>query len=290
MEIRYNGTTSATRVGWETTARWLELVVPGSSRQMDIRVLDASNKLLVEDPKEIFLTVYDDGENVVWAGQYPPLSGGTTQIIKREAGAYYYLLNTLPETHSDYMLHWGVYIGTGYTNIEVFQYAKIARVKALMLLPNLRNQLDKSLKDVREAHGWADDQLYLLLEGGVQEINKVHPRVNYNLDTYPVHDWWQLLIDSATILGLIAQGIFSIDTDLNYTDQGVSFNVAHASEINSYLGFLITRFNESIQKFGLRHYQRPKLLLEVPRRYYGFRAVVSAAPFGTSFPRIFGQM
>jgi hypothetical protein len=158
-----------------------------------------------------------------------------------------------------------------------------------MLLPNLRNQLDKSQKDVKETHGWADDQLYLLLEGGVQEICKVHPRVNYTLANYPLNNWWQLLIDSATILGLIAQGIFSVDTDLNYNDQGISFSVSHASEINSYLSMLLQRFNESIQKFGLRHWQRPKLLMEIPRKSYGKWALVTSAPFGVNFPRIFGR-
>ena len=289
MEVQINGST-ATRLGFETTSRWLELVLPGAARQMDIRILDKDGNLLTTDPESIDLSVYDDQEEILWSGKFPAPSGESTEIQKREDGAYYYLLNTEDKVQMDYMLHWCVYISKGYTNIEVFQYAKVARVRALMLLPPLRNQLDKAMKDVSETHGWADDQLYLLLDGGVQEINKVHPRVSYNLATYPIDDWWQLLVDSATILGLIAQGIFAIDTDLDYGDQGLSFRVDHASKINSYMSMLVQRFNESIQKFGLRHYARPRLLLEVPRKHFGYRALTQSAPFGTNFPRIYGRM
>jgi len=284
MEITYDHTT-ATQLGFESTSRWLELVLPGAARQMDIRILDKDGNLLTTDPKFIDLTVYDDGEKIIWSGRYP---SETTEIQKREDGAYFYLLNA-GLSQADYMLYWTVFIGTGYTNIDVFQYAKVAKPRALMLLPNLRNQLDKSMKNVHEIHGWADDQLYLLLEGGVQEICKANPRVNYTLANYPIEEWWQLLIDSATLLGLISQGIFSIDSDLHYTDQGISFSVEHAGQINTYLGFLVTRFNESIQKFGLRHYAKPKLLMQLPRRIYGYQALVSAAPYGVSFPRIFGR-
>ena len=287
MDVQINGTT-ATQMGFESIGRWLELVLPGTARQMDIRVLDEDGKLLTSDPEEIKLSVYDDTETVVWQGKFPAPNDGTTEIVKREDGAYYYNLNASDKTLFDYMLYWQVYIGKGYSTLEVFQYAKVAKVRALMLLPRLRGQLDKSGKNVHETHGWTDDHLYLLLEGGVQEICKVHPRVNYTLATYPIDNWWQLLIDSATILGLIAQGIFSVDTDLNYSDQGIMLNVAHASEISGYLGTLVERFNDSIKKFGLRHYQRPSLLMQYPRAYYGYWAVWNAAPYGVSFPRIFG--
>jgi hypothetical protein len=287
MEVQVNGAT-ATRIGFESTSRWLELVLPGADRQMDIRILDKDNQLLTTDPEKIRLSVYDDSETVIYAGEFPDPGSGT-EIKKREDGAYYYLLTSDEKSLKEYMLFWNIYIGTGYTNLDVFQYAKIARVRALMLLPNLRNQLDKSQKDVNETYGWADDQLYLLLDGAVQEINKANTRVNYTLGNFPIDNWWQLLIDGATILGLISQGIFSIDSDLTYTDQGITFTVAHSGDINTYLGVLLARFNESTKAFGLRHWQRPSLLMEMPRKSYGKWALVQAAPFGGGFPRIFGR-
>ena len=87
---------------------------------------------------------------------------------------------------------------------------------------------------------------------------------------------------------MVALPQVSIDTDLNYSDQGIMLNVDHAGSINSYFGALVQRFNDSIQKFGLRHYQRPSLLMQYPRAYYGFWSVWNAAPYGVSFPRIFG--
>jgi len=106
MEVQINGTT-ATRIGFETTSRWLELVLPGASRQMDIRILNEEGSLITKDPEKMDLNVYDDSETVMYSGQFPAPAGSTnSKYKKREDGAYFWLLNADPATMREYMLQW----------------------------------------------------------------------------------------------------------------------------------------------------------------------------------------
>ena len=115
----------------------------------------------------------------------------------------------------------------------------------LFLIPRLRAMIDKSRKRVstvlrtgRELRfGYTDAMLSVYLDLGVGLINTVPPITGFQVETFPNDPASEsLLIYAGLIVGLESQGVYSIDTDVNYNFGGNSLTVDHLSKVAQFLG------------------------------------------------------
>lgn len=174
----------------------------------------------------------------------------------------------------------------------------------------LRNQIDKAMKsmgkkiddlnyfDNKEALdsfwrdfpvGYTDQHCIFYLELGLGLINITAPYTMFTLIDFPYAYAGNILIDAATISALEAQGIFSIDTDFDYSLGGKSIVVRHFDNISSFLRDIADRFNNNLKIFKAAYRTKGTTLLQQPYGIIGFRLIQLAptwlARFGIGVSR-----
>lgn len=222
------------------------------------------------------------------------LAGG---LVQKEADGIFYIdtEGTLPSeydlvatTPKDYALQW-FYTDPGGTGEEFLavSWFSVINKYALQWFPRLRNEIDKAYKTVGCGRvGYLDSNLYYYLIGGIQEINKYPPVTNFTLQNWP-REYGQLLVDSAAIVALTSQALFSIDTDtMSFSDQGFSFTTDHFSRIQSLLNSLSAKVEKELQKLKQEFTQIGSVQVQlVP--YYPLGVMLKTSPRGNLFRNIF---
>lgn len=115
------------------------------------------------------------------------------------------------------------------------------------LMERLRSILDKSLKSRENTWGYTDVDLFMYLVNAVGTFNSVPPLTNYSVVNIPFV-FESRVLDLATLNGLVAQMVYSVDTDVSYNDQGLSLNIDHFGKLSSLYGQLADRVMDGIKK------------------------------------------
>jgi len=172
------------------------------------------------------------------------------------------------------------------------------KVESLYVIPQqiyslyfskIRSQVDKALKlRTPDMVGYADGAILLGLIGGLSEINLFPPLTNIVLEQWPP-TMSQLLINSATIVMLYSQYLFSVDTDQSYNDQGFSLNVDHGQKISSFLSTLVAQVEKDLGRFKMNYFTASRVQVQL-LPYYPLTLLLNAATPGSIFREIFTAM
>jgi hypothetical protein len=189
-------------------------------------------------------------------------AGGGTVINHAGTGIYQYQMDTATYT-AEYLAAFRCVLAGEVQGNNIF--VKSVTSRHFAYAAQLRLQVDKARKSIsddienmdRSAFepsvkfylGLDDKHLIFYLERGIQIINIIPPYTNFTVDDFPFAQNGTVLIDAATIAYLISQGIFSIDTDYNYSLGGNSLVIDHFSKISSFLQAMMARFDQNLMKF-----------------------------------------
>lgn len=235
---------------------------------------------------EIINLLVQYGSNTSYSGS---LGGGT--VIKAEDGSYYAdlpasLFLTAPR---NYTLTWTYQATVDSELVSAVAYLFVLHLGTYSWFPRLRLQVDKSMKIVNNNFiGFTDAQLFYYLQGGLDEINFYPPVTSLQLGSFPA-TFGQLLVDSATVVALHSQGMFSIDTDAGiYSDQGFSYTVDHFSKLNTVLDGLLVGIRESLSRVKLQFYNGGSITVQVVP-YYPLGIALSVSPSQSLFRNLFSS-
>lgn len=244
--------------------------VPSSSIQVDQTVLNNA-ALVIFGTASTFISVNGD------------MAFGDTYITA--------LLANRTLLTGDSLFQWQVTAAKGLGSVSIIQVVKVASPKAFAILPYFRTELDKALKQVGQdlaRTGYTDAQLMGYLALAVTEINAYQPITNLTLDTFPTRDFMMILIWTALLVALISQGLFAIDTDIDYADRGASFRMDHAAKIQSYVGIIISRLEQRMQQFKLQYADVGTVKFEAGASFR-ISQILQASPTGSLFRGIFSR-
>lgn len=193
------------------------------------------------------------------------------------------------ENAGDALFHWTVTAAKGLGSANVIQVVKVASAHAFSILPYFRTEIDKALKSVNQdaaRTGYTDAQLMGYLALAVTEINAYQPITNMSLESFPTRDFMMILIWTATIIALISQGLFAIDTDIDYSDRGASFRMEHASKLQGYINMITSRLQAQMTQFKLQFAPIGVVKYEAGANYR-LAQVLQASPEGSLFRGLF---
>lgn len=202
------------------------------------------------DPSTVNLTIYKPDFTILLNENY---SGSSPNVKKSSVGDYYIDLTSNGADYGDYQFIWTWQDTSSSQTLNGFQMVSSVPIQVIMAANYLRNQLDKYQKETELAPiGYNDEQLFMAIRGGLDNINRFPTQTSYTLVTYPWSTDKQLLIDAATIVALQSQSIFSIDTDVNsYSMQGNSMSVDHFNKIQSFISHLQSQLDKNMRYFKL---------------------------------------
>jgi len=169
---------------------------------------------------------------------------------------------------------------------QAYQYLLVYPLAVARLFPRLRSQIDKAQKDTGSTVGYTNSNLALYLQGGLEQINGFQPLTQLTFQTFPIPAFGQLLIDAATLVAMYSQGVFAIDTDMSYSDQGFSFVIDHWSKISGFIGMLNSRLETRLHAFKLAYASMGSLHAEMGPNFR-LTQLLTAAPSGSLFRGIF---
>ena len=171
---------------------------------------------------------------------------------------------------------------------QAFQYLLIYPLIVAKLFPRLKNQIDKAQKDTGTTVGYSQANLALYLQGALEQINGYQPLTMLTFNNFPFQFFGQLLIDSATLVALFSQGLFAIDTDMSYSDQGFSFVIDHWNKISGFISMMSSRLETRLHAFKLAYADFGSLHVQQGPNFR-LTQLLTAAPEGALFRNIFNR-
>jgi hypothetical protein len=256
--------------------------------------LNDNQQLVVPTSVTITITSMDDTVLYTESTLLPP---AIPRILNPSTGVYSIILGTeTPNTETSnidrILVTWEVDFGSNDFQ-SLVQSVRIVSGISMMYMAELRKFLDKAVKNIDldalnpMIVGYTYDDLYLYLEKGLSMINLYQPSVVFdNIDTYPnTHSW--LLTEAALFCGIMAQTLFSIDTDLEaYSDLGGSWTVQHFPKLNGMLSLIGARLDAEVPKMKLQFLNSGGIHYEAGP---GFRLgmLLSTSPGGAIFRNLF---
>ena len=284
----------------------LEIVIVQSKRRVDIKIYNESGVLV--DGSQVDLQVLGlDGTSILVDSFTTPPPGGT-RIVKPAGttGTYYFTwgdpsaaVNTPDQAETDTVgvvcFLWSVVGPAGTEEIQRIQTVSVISVLTAERIRRLRGQIDKTSKTVNEDPanfcplGYTDGNLMEYLDGGLSLINEYQPYPMWTqLDYYPtVHD--QLLMDAAMVVGLNAQSIFAIDTDISqWNNQGNSWVLEHYPKLAAVSAALTARMDVRVPKMKLHYVASGSLKVETGPAFR-LTTLVNMAPSGATFRNMFAR-
>lgn len=214
----------------------------------------------------------DDDTNVT-TSTFPPT--GNAVIANPLTGIYQYTFNSTTYDR-EYLAEFRCLLPSEVIINNLF--IKSVSSRHFKYVSVLRNQIDKAQKSVYDdienmdkpnaqpavklLYGYDDKGLIYFLEKGMQIINAVPPYTGFSVDTFPFDQFGSIMIDAATIAALEAQGIFSIDTDFNYSLGGNSLVIDHYTKLNSFLSSLLQRFDKSLVSYKQKYRSKGIVLFQ----------------------------
>jgi hypothetical protein len=281
----------------------IELLLKNTVERIDIFVTDANGDAI--DATALSLRVFDTSETLIlqddfFAGYGDPATL-PTQIVKPAAttGQYYFPFGDTSfddanstATSGEYLFQWRVTGAAGSEPVNIVQVAKVVSVRTMRWVPKLRLIIDKAAKVVDDDPddpvfvGYTDSMLVQFLEGGLGWINAFQPYPMWaSIDDFP-DPHWRLLIDGAVCDALTSQEIFAIDTDINYSDQGNSFQIDHQPKLSQILNTTWGRLVQMVPVMK-RHYVQSGAVRVEAGPNFRFQQMLSSAPSGSLFRNIF---
>lgn len=270
----------------------VEMILQNMDQLVNITIYDENGNLA--NAATLALTVMNRSKTVLYQDS---LVTPSTRLVNSSTGKYYIDWGdpTAPEntpsqtetnTVQDLLFIWRATVAGAPEAATVLQVVKVIDPRVLAYLPYFRLQIDKAVKIVDPNNdiflGYTDAQLLMYLEGGLNVINLYQPSTSILLEGYPFQTHGQLLIDTATLVALQSQTLFAVDTDINYSDQGYSFNIGHVQPLQSFLGFLQQRLDRLVPLFKLNFATMGSIHLQAG---VSFRLLqlMQAAPSGILF-------
>ena len=246
------------------------------------------------DPYSVSVVIENSDETVIVSSTYD----AEGSLIKKESTGVYYInaVNTDPTYTlydltltplTEYILKWTYLdLENGETQLAM-SYLYVLNGQIYSWFPRLRNLVDKAFKMVGCARiGYTDGNLFYYLQGGLDEINKFPPMTSFSLISYPSR-YGQLLMDSASVVALTSQALFSVDTDVpSFNDQGFSLSTDHFSRLNTMMTSLATRIEGELKRFKMEFCGIGSVQVQmVP--YFPLAVMMKTAPRGSLFRNLF---
>jgi hypothetical protein len=239
-----------------------DILRTGQTEYLTIFVRDPlTNALTDVAARSTFSLINISDDSTEDAGAFT--ASGSPKITHAGTGIYQYQLNT-STYDEEYLAAFRCVLSGEVQNNNLF--VKSVSARHFAYAAQLRAQVDKAKKSIADDIenmdrssfepsvkfylGVDDKHLIFHLERGVQIINIIPPYTNFTIDDFPFDQNGTVLIDAATISYLIAQGIFSIDTDVDsYSIGGNSFVINHYTKISGFLQAMMSRFDAMLIKF-----------------------------------------
>lgn len=250
------------------------------------------------DPYSLQVTVEDAAENVIVSGSYvatPPPPPGL--ILKEALGTFYLptesavvpIYNLVAAAPVQYIMKWLWQDSAGAEQQFAMSTFNTLTTAIYSQFPRLRNQIDKAFKVMGCARvGYTDANLMYYLQGGLDEINAFPPVTGFSLASFPAV-YGQLLINSATIVALISQSLFAVDTDtLSFSDQGFSFTSDHFARLQSMYSSLLAQTKEQLKILKFEYSGIAGVVLQIVPSY-PFNVVLKTSPRGALFRNLFAS-
>jgi hypothetical protein len=222
---------------------------------------------------------------------YPVVIPDTRRIKKIDTGRYGINWGEVASDTSSpgtYLFNWTVRETEKSEESFRTQVIEIVDPSVLSLLPRLRLQIDKSIKVINPEEyctlGYSDAQLVMFLKAGLERISAAQPYPGWmNLYQFPIQHGGELLISCAVLSALESQYLFAVDTDVpSFSDQGHSFVVTHATQIQALYNSMLTGISTRIREFKLHYVKSGSVGVEF-RIGWGFFQMVAASPPGSTF-------
>ena len=279
-----------------------QFALANTMQPCDIQVTDANGDPI--DASVVSLKVVDMYGGVIATDNYynPPVGG--TLIVKppRTVGYYYYrfgdmnISQPLPINATPgqpYIIQWYVQATNAYVPNIVLQNVTTYSVLAAQNVPYLRLYIDKARKLVDPANnvflGYTDAQLLMYMQEGISMVNSFQPETQmpFTLENFPYAAFRHVVNQAATVAAVMSQMMFAIDTDLpNYSDQGITFVIAHQPQLAAFINTLTARLDKEIQAMKLQFVNTGSIhLVQGPN--FRLATLMSAAPIGSLFRNVY---
>jgi hypothetical protein len=286
----------------------LVLVLKNFKKRIPIEVrLDDDDNTLVE-ATELDLQVQDLGDNVEYTDSFtdPPPAG--TRIKNPSTGMYYIVwgdpsapANTPDQSETDilgkHLFVWSVVGPAGTEEVQRVQTVETISALTMDCIREFRGQIDKTNKDVSVDPedfcplGYTDGWLLEYLRGGLHLMNAYQP--------YPVwsslHSFLtgkggffkQTLFDAGMIVGINAQTLFAVDSDIEqWSDQGNAFVINHQPKLAAFNAALSQRLDKIIPQMKLHFVNSGSIKTEMGPNFR-LSTLVQMSPNGATFRNLF---
>lgn len=232
--------------------------------------------------------LYDGLDKKIFNAALDPLAL-PAYVTKLEKGVYSFKFDAVTNMQPEYIAFFDLRIPANVDPLMTkYKLIRVIPLAYYRIMPFLRNQIDKSFKSVSDMlnYGYKDFHLVAYLDLGITMINAIPPYTSFTVGTFPFGIYGKMLIDAATITALESQGLFSIDTDFDYSLGGNALVIDHYSRISGFLSELITRFNTSLKSFKQQFRSKGSTMAQMPFQY-GWGRFMSVVPSGF-WNRFFG--
>jgi hypothetical protein len=274
-------------------AQPIELVLCGTTERIDIIVADAEGNPV--DATGLIFELRRVDDTVIYTENFIT---APARVIHPAVGKYYFPMGDIalvngvnPETgyYGEFLAVWQVIGPAGSEQVTIVQKAWVVSTYSMALISDLRLQIDKSAKLVHDDPanpcyvGYTDSMLMQFLLNGLTVWNMYEPYPTFNsLDQFP-QIYRQGLIDAALLVGVAAQELFAIDTDIpNYSAQGAAFVIQHQPQLASYLNRLAQRLDKLIPVAKLKMVRSGSVHVQVGANFR-LTSLVQMAPNGAIF-------
>lgn len=289
------------------------------SNPVVLTLLDAKKRIAIEvyqpdpsnptddilvDPIELDLSVRDLGNQIVLSDSFTSPPAGGTRIVRVDTGKYYLLwgdptasVNTPTQKETDtvkrVLFFWTVVGAGGVEDTQWMQAVDVADACIWNHVIELRGLLDKSAKDISldpKAFcplGYSDGMLMSYLRGGMQLINAYQPYPTWcDVGSFP-SCFAQTLYDAAMVVGVNAQTLFAIDSDMeNWSDQGNAFVINHTPKLAAFNQAMTARLDALIPKMKMHFVNVGGVKTEVGPNFR-LTTLLNMAPTGATFRNVF---
>lgn len=276
----------------------LVLCLRNFRKRVQIEIYDESEAAV--DATELDLQVQDMGEAVIMNDSYTSPPPGGSRIEHPATGRYYIdwgdpnaSANTPNQTETatpgKYLFIWRVVGAAGTEEEQRNQTVEVVSAPLMDLIRELQSQLDKARKDVSVSPtdfcplGYTEGMLLEYLRGGLSIINSYQPYPTWcSLETFD-RRFQQTLIDAAMVVGVNAQTLFAIDSDVEqWNNQGNAFVINHQPKLAAFSQALSQRLDKIIPIMKLHFVKVGSAKVEVGPGYR-LAQLIQSAPSGALF-------
>lgn len=150
-----------------------------------------------------------------------------------------------------------------------FQMLIVLDARMAYLMLNLRALLDKSIKALSETWAFTDSDLFMYLVNSLLFYNSIPPATSLTLEMMPPQID-HIIIEIAMVYGIQAQMMFSIDTDVTYSDQGMSLNIEHFGRLSTLYDKIMGRVETLIRRYKFNYKSTRTVMAFNPERARGW--------------------